>query len=250
MNKYEWRDFSEFELCASGTFWKSIGDKMEIDLSPLPSYQQGWADGLHWLKEVKIWSEQYEKDNMVPAITNRDLALSHLDVIIINSPGRLNLIGKNVVSVIVGDRLRKAMMLPDPPRIHSLAIDVALGCRKQVLRHLVLPRPEIMRKHYISSEPEDNGRYSSREYLSHPWYVKPTFKRRWGARAWMTRLLGRKLPGDDGNKYNPEGYLISEVGPSRLAKCGAAEVHAEMLKIRRSRPGGCPFSASNKSKYS
>ena len=137
-------------------------------------------------------------------------------------------------------------MLPNPPMIFESAIEKALLLRKLVLRHLALPRPEFMRKKYVSDEPEANGRYSSREYLSHPWYVKPTLKRRWGMKAWTTRLLGRKLPGDDGNKYSPEGYAITEVGPAKLTKSGLREMEADLDRIRASRPGSCPFSVSPK----
>jgi hypothetical protein len=150
--------------------------------------------------------------------------------------------GKYVVSVIVGERLRKAMMLPDPPWIVNLAIESILGVRKYIIRHLMLPRLELVRKQYVSSNPEDNGRYSSVEYLSHPWYVKPTFQRRWGSRAWITRLLGRKLPGDDGNKYSPEGYLISEVGPRSLVGSGKPEMRTDFERIQGAKSGGCPFS--------
>ena len=246
VNRYEWRQMSDLELCASGTFWKDVGDKMQIDFSPLPSYKQGWTDGNHWLRQVHEWSERYEAENMVPAKTNNKLALAHLDIIFLNLPKKLNIMGKYLVSVIVGERLRNAMVLPDPPLVVILAIETILGVRKYVIRHFMLPRPELLRKRYVSSLPEDNGRYSSIEYLSHPWYVKPTLKRRWGSRAWITRFLGRKLPGDDGNKYSPEGYLISEVGPRDLVGSGKSEMHADFIRIQGTTPGGCPFRSARK----
>jgi hypothetical protein len=244
VNQYEWRQMSDLELCASGTFWKAMGDKMEISFATLPSSESGWTDGLHWLQELRTWSEAYERRAMVPAKTNHDLALAHLDVIFINIPPRLNAIGKYVVSVLVGERLRKAMILPDPPWYYTSAIENFLLLRRLLLRHLALPRLEIQRKQYISFEKEANGRYSSREYLSHPWYVKPTFKRRWGGRAWITWLLGRKLPGDDGNRYNPEGYLIPEVGPAKMAGSGKKEMQSDLERMQLNSPGGCPFSRS------
>ena len=242
INRYEWRQMSDLELCACGTFWKDMGDKMQINFSPLQSHKQGWSDGNHWLREVQEWSEHYEAENMIPAATNNKLALAHLDILFLNLPKGLNVMGKYVVSVIVGERLRRAMMLPDAPWVVSLAIEGILDVRKYIIRHMMLPRLELMRKQYVSSHPEDNGRYSSVEYLSHPWYVKPTFKRRWGSRAWITRLLGRKLPGDDGNKYSPEGYLISDVGPQSLVGSGKREMRTDFERIQRARPGGCPFS--------
>ena len=244
VDRYEWRQFSDLERCASGTFWKDMGDKMKISFAPLPSHCSGWVDGLHWLEEVRKWSEDYERTHMLPAETNRKLALAHLDVIFLNLPQKLNMIGKQIVAVIVGERLRRAMDLPQAPWYLYFIIDKLSLLRRLALRHLTLPRPELMRKQYISSLPEENGRYSSREYLSHPWYVKPTFKRRWGSKAWVTWLLGRKLPGDDGNRYNPEGYLIKEVGPSRLKKAGSDEMQADLTRIRNDGLGCCPFMAS------
>ena len=97
---------SDFEICASGTFWKDIGDRMEIDFSQLPSYRQGWSNGLQWLQEVQAFSEQYEAEHMFPASTNNMLALAYLDLIFLNIPSRLKTLGKQVISFIVADRLR------------------------------------------------------------------------------------------------------------------------------------------------
>ena len=99
-----------------------------------------------------------------------------------------------------------------------------------------------MRKKYIPSAPDEkSGRYNSVEYLSHPWYVKPTFKRRWGPRALVTRLLGRRLPGDDGNKYAPEGYIFEDVGPDTLKGKGLGEMKETETSLAEARRGGCPF---------
>lgn len=99
-----------------------------------------------------------------------------------------------------------------------------------------------MRKKYIPTAPDEkSGRYNSVEYLSHPWYVKPSFKNRWAPRAWITRFLGRKLPGDDGNKYAPEGYIFEELGPSNLVGKGLNEMAKTEQILREENRGGCPF---------
>jgi hypothetical protein len=99
-----------------------------------------------------------------------------------------------------------------------------------------------MRKQYIPSSPDmKTGRYNSVEYLSYPWYVKPTWKRRWGPRALITRILGRRLPGDDGNKYAPEGYLFEEIGPDILKGKGLPEMSVTEATLINARRGGCPF---------
>ena len=122
------------------------------------------------------------------------------------------------------------------------AIQLVSGIRKILLRHLFLRRPEILRKHYIPSAPNSRtGRYNSVEYLSHPWYVEPSFNTRWGPKAWITWALRRKLPGDDGNKYSPEGYRFDELGPTALKGKGTAEMKATRLRLTQRGRGGCPF---------
>jgi hypothetical protein len=110
VRKYEWRAMTDIEICACGTFWKAMGDAMLISFDDLPSSPTGWTDGLHWLEEIETWSLKYEASNMVPAPTNKQLAESHLDVLFLNLPARLNLVGKKVVSLFLEGRLRAAMM--------------------------------------------------------------------------------------------------------------------------------------------
>ena len=101
-----------------------------------------------------------------------------------------------------------------------------------------------MRKQYIPSGADSKtGRFNSLEYLSYPWYVKPSFKKRWGPRAWMSRLLGRKLPGDDRNKYAPEGYVFTEIGPLALKGKGIEDMIETCSRLTSQRMGGCPFTA-------
>lgn len=242
IKRYEWRSFTQLEFCASGTYWKTIGDAMQINYSLLPSSKQGWSDGTHWLQELQEWSLDYEKTHMVPAETNGRLASAHLEVLCINIPPKLTNIVKQVVSVILGEQTRTAMMLPKPSALVQDTIVCLHNLRKFALRHLALPRPEFLRKDYISAKPEaDTGRYSSKEYLSHPWYVRPTFKRRWGPRAWVTWILGRKLPGDDGNRYAPEGYLITEVGPAQVKGKGLEDMSLTESRMIDADIGACPF---------
>ena len=110
VKRYEWRELTELELCACGTYWKSIGDAMDISYSKLPSLVPGWKDGLQWLDEVEAWSLKYEEAYMVPANTNKQLADSHFEIIFINVPARFLGPCKKLISVLLGERLRKAMM--------------------------------------------------------------------------------------------------------------------------------------------
>ena len=110
VQRYEWRSMTELELCACGTFWKAMGDAMLIPYDVLPSQKEGWRDGLHWLKEVEEWSLAYEKAYMVPSESNKQLADSELDILFINLSARLMSTGKQIVTVLLEDRLRKAIM--------------------------------------------------------------------------------------------------------------------------------------------
>lgn len=127
VEKYEWRKLTELELCACGTFWKSMGDAMKIPYLDLPSCATGWQDGLHWLDEIREWSLRYEENQMVPADTNKKLANSHLDVIFVNLPYGVVEIGKKCVTVLLGERLRKAFMYVPKPSVSSPGTEYTQG---------------------------------------------------------------------------------------------------------------------------
>lgn len=58
----------------------------------------------------------------------------------------------------------------------------------------------------------------------------------------MTRLVGRKLPGDDGNKYLPEGWTHTEIGPRAWRGKGTDKMDEDIrLLLGSQKRGGCPF---------
>jgi len=244
VNMYEWRRLTDVEVCASGTFWKSMGDRMGVDFSILPGAVNGWRDGLEWYADVTAWAEQHEEAQMKPARINNRMVSGYVDLIFLNIPQRIGLFGKYIVAFVGGERWTKAVMF-DPPPIAFRGMAIALlSVRRFALRYLFLPR--FVRNHYISPKSDANGRYSAREYLSHPWYVQPTFERRWGLRAWASRLLRRKVPGDDGNKYLPEGYMVKELGPNSVVGKGQEFMDEDLIRIRELGGGSCPFAACRK----
>jgi hypothetical protein len=81
------------------------------------------------------------------------------------------------------------------------------------------------------------------QYISHPWYVKPTWASRWGPSAWMVRVLGGVLPGDGGDSYKPQGYRISELGPQALEAKGKDEMEVTRAILADNARSGCPFTA-------
>ena len=110
ITKYEWRSLTDIELCAFGTFWKTMGDAMEISYETLYSSTKGWQDGLHWLSEIKQWSDEYEETHMFPAETNRKLADALLNSLLPRRPARCREPCMKIVAVLQGDRLRQSMM--------------------------------------------------------------------------------------------------------------------------------------------
>ena len=87
-----------------------MSDAIQFSFKDLPSYSDGWQDGLHWLQEIKVWSQNYEEQNMVPTVTNIQLADAHIEILCMNVPQRYIGICKSLMSVLLGKRLGKAMM--------------------------------------------------------------------------------------------------------------------------------------------
>ncbi|KAL8763411.1 MAG: hypothetical protein Q9184_000799 [Pyrenodesmia sp. 2 TL-2023] len=225
IERYEWRKLDTFEQCALGVFWKSIGDAMGINYRNLTSSKEGWVDGLHWIEELAEWSEEYEKANMVPHTNNNKTANETVAILLWGVPKPLQPFGKRVVSAIMDDRLRTAMIF---------------SVRKFLLRYLSLPRPNFLRMVELEP-PSQDGRIALRVWEGAPYYVRPTLWRRWGPEALASRLLGLPLPGDEGEKYYPRGYMIPEVGPDVVAGKGAKNVKETVAGLQKTRTGGCPF---------
>jgi ER-bound oxygenase mpaB/B'/Rubber oxygenase, catalytic domain len=119
--RYEWRKLNDFEQCAMGTFWRSIGEDMGIDYSPLPSATLGWKDGLHWLEEIHIWSRGYRVRHMRADPNNRLVAVSAMEAVLGTTPPPLRpLVRWGVLAALDGPlrrSLRYVSLLIDSPHI-------------------------------------------------------------------------------------------------------------------------------------
>lgn len=249
IERYEWRALSELELCALGTFFKATGDDMGIDFSPVGETK----DGLEFAKAIQIWTERYEAEHMVPQEINHALAEARLNDITQNMPRWKARLARQVFLSLMMPRLRTAVMLPPPEEGYARLFARFFAARRFCLRYLMLPRWQ--REKNVSPK-ATNGRYhlvsscslhhdlmidlEKEVQISLPWYVKPTFSKRWGLEAWITWLEGGKIPGDDGAAYKPSGYVISEVGPEKLEGQGREEMDEDIGKMGR-RGQGCPF---------
>lgn len=87
-----------------------MGDAMDISYNNLPSYKDGWNDGVHWLGELRDWAARYENAHMVPAKTNRQCGDSFFRSILPGFAPHHQDTFKEVASVLLGKRLRTAMM--------------------------------------------------------------------------------------------------------------------------------------------
>ncbi|CRG91812.1 hypothetical protein PISL3812_08866 [Talaromyces islandicus] len=242
---YEWRKLTDLEKCAIGTYWKSLGDALEISYEKLPSgTKEGpskFRDGLHWLKEISVWSQAYEITNMKPSAANKEVADKTTDVLVFTLPQFLEPVGIAFVSFIMDDRLRKAMMYDPPNKMYNTIFTFILQTRKYFLRHLALPRPFFMRHDVFTEEPDEHGQNFIKIWEAVPYYVKPTLWNRWGPASWLKRLSGLPLPGDEGDKFHPGGYQTASIGPRYFEGKGISQMEETKAILRKGRTGGCPF---------
>ncbi|KAJ9647910.1 hypothetical protein H2201_001277 [Coniosporium apollinis] len=239
IRRYEWRDLTPMETCAIATFWKSTGDAMEISYDVLPSSGTGWRDGLHWLEEVEAWSQAYEERCMVPDVHNHQTANETTAILLYEIPKPLWGIGKKIVSAMMDDRLRAAMLYEPPPSGYIERVNYVFLVRRLILRSLALPRPYALRYMSVTDDPDPKtGRYYRTVYDAEPWYVPATFWNRFGPQAWMRWLAGRPYPG---RGFKPEGFTIPEVGPVNMEGKGRDYFEDTKGKLMGMGRGGCPF---------
>jgi hypothetical protein len=239
VKEFEWRELTPMETCAVGTFWKSVGDAMGISYKDLPSYNKGWRDGLDWLDEVRVWALMYEQKEMVPTKDSHQTAVETTKMLLYDVPKIFHPFGENVVSALMDDRLRSAMMYPAPPSWISSLVFNGLYYRKLLIRYLFLPRPYSMRMRVISEDKNKNGKFNVLYYEVEPWYFPDSFYYRWiSPQTWRKWIQGLPIPGP---KYKPEGYDIPNVGPRHLEGKGSTEMGVNKDRLLGNGRGGCPF---------
>ncbi|KAJ4380564.1 hypothetical protein N0V86_003923 [Didymella sp. IMI 355093] len=239
---YEWRKLTPMEICAFGTHWKVVGDAMGIDFKDLRHGPHAFKDGLEFFEDVKEWADKYEEVKMVPDQYNHQLAEETTRILLANAPEALKPYGQNVVTALMDDRLRRAMLYEDPPLVYLKIVRAVFGFRKFVMRNLLPPRPWALRVRPVTDDPDANGRYFMTEYENEPWYIKPTFSERYSLLAWVRWAVGKPYP--NGKDYKPQGYKIFEVGPEKLEGHGLDECKAIRDRLMGSDRGRCPFAFS------
>ncbi|KKZ68562.1 hypothetical protein EMCG_01010 [[Emmonsia] crescens] len=240
INRHEWRKASDLEVCAIGTFWKSVGDAMEISFENLPSSKTGFKDGIQFWEELRVWSEGYEKRAMVPSEWNKKNADQTIAVLLWDYPSLMRPVARNMLLYLMDDRLREAMMYEKPHVLYKATFAAVFKLRTLFLRYLSLPRPGFMGYNRIAPGTSAEARYFFVNWEGAPIYIEPTFMNRWGLRAWYTWLRGMPLPGDDPN-HGPNGYYIPDVGPKNFEGKGRDQVNKTRERLQKERTGQCPF---------
>jgi hypothetical protein len=235
----EWRHLNDLERCAMAVYWRNLGETMNIPYGRLPSYKAGWQNGLEWLDELKAWSREYEAEHMVPSPTNRTVAMATIDIGLTNVPAILKPLGQELASALLNTRLRRSMSIDEPRAGLQAALNIGIGLRKFILKHLLPPRPGFMRMPWFSKADRETGKYHFEQYIGKPWYIKPTFARRWNIQSWLLWLTGGYVPSSSQMEYRPEGYTIPELGPARFEGKGLEEMEVAKSAIRKIQ--GCPF---------
>ncbi|RAK99539.1 uncharacterized protein BO80DRAFT_359089 [Aspergillus ibericus CBS 121593] len=244
VQRFEWREMTELEQCAIGTYWKSLGDALGIDYHVLPSGDKGFRDGLHFLEEIREWSAKYEMEKMRPDPSNRLVADKTMDVIVYGFPAWVRGVAVGLATCVMDDRLREAMMYDVPPVPHQKIFAGIVAIRRFVLRYLALPRPEFLRLEVFSTAPNEEGRYYVRVWKGMPYYVQPTVWNRWGPAGWLTWALGLPLPGDKGDTFYPQGFNLADLGPRYFEGRGRMSVREIEDVLDKERRGQCPFGES------
>lgn len=98
-----------------------------------------------------------------------------------------------------------------------------------------------MRLDVFAEKPNKHGRNYLLIYEGAPFYVQPTIWNRWGPVAWFKWVLGQALPGDEGGKYYPQGYVTEDLGPKYFEGKGRKELEVIKESLRSRRMGQCPF---------
>ncbi|PYH54061.1 oleate hydratase [Aspergillus niger CBS 101883] len=241
VERFEWRAMTELERCAIGTYWKSLGDALDISYDELPSGKSGFSDGLHFLEELRQWGDHYEEENMRPDHRNRLVADKTMDVIVYGFPKWVRGVGVRFATCVMDNRLREAMMYDAPPVRYRRIFTGLVALRKYFLRYLHLPRPMILRQEVFSDTPNEDGRYYVQIWKGMPYYVQPTMWNRWGPAAWLTWALGLPLPGDDGDTYYPRGFDVADLGPRQFEGRGRKSVGEYVDVLEKEHKGQCPF---------
>ncbi len=115
---------------------------------------------------------------MMPHITNEQTGDETANLSMNMVPLSWRPAAMKAITVVMEDRLRRAMMYPDPSKSYEVVVK---GIFKRLLASaLPPPRPKFVKYDVFTEEPDKNGRYFYKTYKGFPYYNKPTFWNRVG----------------------------------------------------------------------
>lgn len=143
---------------------------MGINYGDLRHGPASFKDGLEFFGDIKEWASDYEQKHMVPDRFNHQLAEETTRILLANAPAALKPYGQHLITAMMDDQLRRAMMYDDPPSIYHTIVKVVFGVRKFISRNLLPPRPYALRVGLVTDEADPKtGRYFMTEYETEPW---------------------------------------------------------------------------------
>lgn len=104
---YDWRPLSDMEVAAAGTFWKYVGEGMQIDYKAELGKDQ-WKDGIEFVEDLTKWSLKYEDANMGPREEVYLLGQVLMELMLNSYASFTRPYIREVLLVLMGDRMRYA----------------------------------------------------------------------------------------------------------------------------------------------
>ncbi|PLB52517.1 hypothetical protein P170DRAFT_507287 [Aspergillus steynii IBT 23096] len=244
VQRSEWRGLSGVEKCAIGVFHRALGEALGIGFGELPGAgkEGGWDDGGVFVDEICEWTMGYEREVAKVTESNRVIGRRFMDLATVNVPRGLRGVVEGVVVMRLDEHIRLSMGFEKPNPVLVTLVHGIMALRKRILRYLSLPRPGFMRVQVLDDEPDKaTGLYRTSLWIAHPWYVQPTFMRRWGPKAWFVRLFGSGAVPTPEGKYRESGYDLWTIGPAAQEKRGREDMEALFEGLKQSGYTQCPF---------
>lgn len=107
MRLYEWREMSDMEVAAVATFWKYIGEMMEIDYEAELGKKE-WKDGIEFMEDVERWAIEYENKHLGPSPEIGKLGTVLVELLLSAYPKFSREPGYKILMVLMGERMRDA----------------------------------------------------------------------------------------------------------------------------------------------
>lgn len=96
---------TDMEVAALGTYWRYIGDMMEVNYKAELKKDQ-WTDGIDFINDLDEWSYHYENKHMVPSPKLAELGDGLIIFLLSAYPKFMRSTIRKCFMVLLGDRMR------------------------------------------------------------------------------------------------------------------------------------------------